>query len=73
MPDVKTVIAAAWPNHIHHGRARRWLETKSVDGWPTCPIIHSVFLRISMKATVVGRAATNAPHGYSGASRAIVR
>lgn len=31
-----------------------------MDGWETCPIIHSGFLRISMNATVVGQAATSA-------------
>ena len=25
IPDVNTLVAAAWPNHIHHRLARRWL------------------------------------------------
>lgn len=58
MPDVNTLIAAAWPNHIHHGQARRWLETETLSGWATCPMVQSGFLRISMNATVVGQAAT---------------
>ena len=32
MPDINTLIAAAWPNHIHHGQARRWLETETLSG-----------------------------------------
>lgn len=58
MPDINTLIAAAWPNHIHHLQARRWLETETQSGWATCPIVQSGFLRISMNAAVVGHAAT---------------
>jgi toxin-antitoxin system PIN domain toxin len=58
MPDVNTLIAAAWPNHIHHGQARRWLETETLSGWATCPVVQSGFLRISMNPAVVGQAAT---------------
>ena len=58
MPDVNTLIAAAWPNHIHHVQARRWLQEETQSGWATCPMVQSGFLRISMNATVVGQAAT---------------
>jgi uncharacterized protein len=58
MPDINTLIAAAWPNHIHHIQARRWLETETHSGWATCPTVQSGFLRISMNATVIGPATT---------------
>lgn len=54
MPDVNTLIAAAWPNHIHHRAARKWLEEETAAGWATCPIVQSGFIRISMNAAVVG-------------------
>lgn len=55
MPDVNTLVAAAWPNHIHHHAARMWLEEETNDGWATCPIVQSGFVRISMNAAVVSR------------------
>ena len=55
MPDVNTLIAAAWPNHIHHSRARAWFERETARGWATCPLVQSGFLRISMNTHVVGR------------------
>ena len=58
MPDINTLIAAAWPNHIHHLQARRWLQEETQSGWATCPIVQSGFLRVSMNAAVVGHAAT---------------
>ncbi|MFW5828495.1 MAG: TA system VapC family ribonuclease toxin [Alkalispirochaeta sp.] len=55
LPDVNTLVAAAWPNHIHHHIARRWLLTEGSQGWATCPMTESGFLRVSMNPTVVGR------------------
>jgi toxin-antitoxin system PIN domain toxin len=54
MPDVNTLVAAAWPNHVHHELARRWLMESSSQGWASCPLVQSGFLRISMNARVVG-------------------
>ncbi len=58
MPDINTLIAVAWPNHIHHLHARRWLETEAHNGWATCPMVQSGFLRISMNNAVVGQRIT---------------
>jgi uncharacterized protein len=55
MPDVNTLVAVAWPNHIHHYHARRWLENETHNGWATCPVVQSGFVRISMNARVVGQ------------------
>ena len=55
LPDVNTLIAAAWPNHVHHHVARNWLLNESPNGWATCPITQSGFLRISMNPAVVRR------------------
>jgi len=55
LPDVNTLVAAAWPNHIHHHIVRKWLLSEATQGWATCPITETGFLRISMNPTVVGR------------------
>ena len=56
MPDINTLIAAAWPNHIHHGLARSWITHETVGGWATCPMTQAGFIRISMNPKVVGSA-----------------
>jgi toxin-antitoxin system PIN domain toxin len=55
LPDVNTLVAAAWPNHIHHHVARRWFLDEASRGWATSPITETGFLRVSMNPTVVGR------------------
>lgn len=54
MPDVNTLVAAAWPNHVHHELARQWLMASFTQGWATCPLVQTGFVRISMNARVVG-------------------
>ena len=54
MPDINTLVATAWPNHVHHQTARRWLlRTAGQNPWATCAIVQSGFLRISMNNRVV--------------------
>lgn len=55
LPDVNTLVAAAWPNHIHHHVARRWLLDEASIGWATSPITETGFLRVSMNPAVVKR------------------
>jgi len=50
---VNVLVALAWPNHIHHARARRWLDTVHAGGWATCPLTESGFLRVSSNTRVV--------------------
>ena len=55
MPDINTLVAVAWPNHVHHQRARSWfLQTAGKNPWATCPVVQGGFLRISMNSRVVG-------------------
>ncbi len=55
MPDINTLIAIAWPNHVHHRYARRWFLSNASAGWATCAFVQTGFLRISMNSGVVGR------------------
>lgn len=58
MPDVNTLIAAAWPNHVHHRLVRAWFLEAADDRWATCPLVHTGFIRVSMNPRVVGRDVT---------------
>lgn len=45
--DVNALIALAWDSHIHHARMRAWFAENSSDGWATCPLTESGFVRVS--------------------------
>jgi len=45
--DVNLLVALAWPNHIHHAPALRWFRENRGDGWATCPLTQSGFVRVS--------------------------
>ena len=45
--DVNAFVALAWPNHIHHAPVMRWFATHHTDGWATCPLTESGFVRVS--------------------------
>jgi len=45
--DVNVLVALAWPNHVHHGLAQRWFSAAAADGWATCPLTQSGFVRVS--------------------------
>ncbi|GAA0899249.1 TA system VapC family ribonuclease toxin [Pseudonocardia zijingensis] len=56
--DVNVLIAAAWPNHVHHGAARRWFERSSASGWATTAVTELGFVRVSSNKNVIPGAAT---------------
>ncbi len=45
--DVNTLVALAWPNHIHHEPAHAWFSEHRGEGWATCPVTESGFVRVS--------------------------
>lgn len=53
LPDVNVLVALAWPNHLHHERARAWFEQGHRRGWATCPLTESGFVRVSSSRKVV--------------------
>lgn len=53
LPDVNVLVALSWPNHIHHARAIDWFERIKDDGWATCPVTESGFVRISSNSAVI--------------------
>lgn len=36
--DVNLLVALAWPNHIHHPRARAWFGDHRDEGWAICSV-----------------------------------
>ena len=51
--DVNALIALAWDSHIHHVRMRQWFADNSSNGWATCPITESGFVRVSTNPKVL--------------------
>ena len=45
--DVNGLVALAWPNHVHHVAASRWFSDHHEQGWATCPLTESGFIRVS--------------------------
>jgi len=54
--DINVLIALAWPNHIHHKLALQWFKKAREDGWATCPVTQSSFVRISSNQRIIPEA-----------------
>lgn len=50
--DVNVLVALAWPNHVHHTAARAWFAENHDDGWATCSITESGFIRVASNRRV---------------------
>ena len=55
---MNVLVALAWPNHVQHRQAVRWFVGIRDDGWATCPITESGFVRVSSNARVLPEART---------------
>ena len=44
--DVNVLIALLDADHLHHRRAREWLEANIAAGWASCPITQNGCIRI---------------------------
>ena len=56
--DVNVLLALAWPNHVHHSAARSWFAEFHNQGWLTCSITESGFIRVSSNPRVTPDART---------------
>jgi toxin-antitoxin system PIN domain toxin len=54
------LLAAVWPVHVHHTRAREWLSEQQAAGWATCPLTQAGFVRVSSNPAVFHDALTPA-------------
>ncbi|MGB9222024.1 TA system VapC family ribonuclease toxin [Mycobacterium sp.] len=50
--DVNALVALAWDSHIHHAAMREWFAAHASQGWATCPITESGFVRVSANPKV---------------------
>jgi uncharacterized protein len=51
--DVNALVALAWDAHVHHAAVRSWFATSARDGWATCPLTESGFVRVSSNPKVL--------------------
>jgi uncharacterized protein len=51
--DVNALVALAWDSHVHHAAMRSWMATGGRDGWATCPLTESGFVRVSSNPRVL--------------------
>ena len=51
--DVNALVALAWDSHIHHAPTRTWFAANAANGWATCPLTESGFVRVSSNPTVL--------------------
>ena len=58
LPDVNTLVALAWPNHIHHREAREWFASLGASPWATCPFTQAGFIRVSSNPRILRHSAT---------------
>jgi toxin-antitoxin system PIN domain toxin len=56
--DVNALVALAWPNHVHHAPAREWFRRHHREGWATCPVTESGFVRVSSNPRATPEART---------------
>lgn len=53
--DINVLLALAWPNHIHHDSAHIWFAQCREEGWATCPVTQSGFVRLSSTPAITGK------------------
>lgn len=51
--DVNALVALAWDSHVHHRAIRGWFSAQGRDGWATCPVTESGFVRVSSNPQVL--------------------
>jgi toxin-antitoxin system PIN domain toxin len=51
--DVNALVALAWDSHVHHVAMRTWFAENSANGWATCPVTESGFVRVSANPKVL--------------------
>jgi len=45
--DVNVLVALFFPEHVHHEIAHDWFAEHRHQGWATCPITESGFIRVA--------------------------
>lgn len=56
--DVNTLVALAWPNHVHHEAVQSWFAGARTGGWATCAMTEAGFVRVSCNPSAVKQSVT---------------
>lgn len=56
--DVNVLLALLDGNHLHHQRARRWLDREIDSGWASCALTQNGFVRILSQPSYPGTVST---------------
>ena len=56
--DVNVLVALVWPTHVHHDAVLSWFQEHSRQGWATCPLTESGFVRLSCNPSIVHQTIT---------------
>jgi uncharacterized protein len=56
--DANLLIALAWPQHVHHGKAHEWFAKVGRSAWATCPLTELAFIRISSNPRIIPESVT---------------
>ena len=56
--DVNVLVAMAWPHHVAHEKVQAWLSQHAHEGWATCPLTQTAFVRILSNPAVSSYAPT---------------
>jgi toxin-antitoxin system PIN domain toxin len=51
--DVNAIVALVWDSHVHHAAIRSWFAAHGSNGWATCPVTESGFVRVSSNPSVL--------------------
>jgi toxin-antitoxin system PIN domain toxin len=54
--DTNVLLALAWPNHQHHGLARKWFGQEAKSAWATCAVTELGVVRLSSNPAYSGEA-----------------
>lgn len=49
--DVNVLVALGSPEHIHHAATRRWFLRHREQGWATCLVTQSGFVRVTSRSS----------------------
>jgi toxin-antitoxin system PIN domain toxin len=70
--DVNALVALAWDSHVHHAAMRAWFSANRDDGWATCAVTESGFVRVSSNPKVLPAfIAVDAARGVLSALRSV--
>jgi toxin-antitoxin system PIN domain toxin len=69
--DVNALVALAWDSHVHHAAIRGWFGSNAGEGWATCPVTESGFVRVSANPVLPAPIGVEAARAVMGSLREV--